>query len=164
MVAEDAQADCGRQSESSAYRSSYSRAGGLQLKIIGLLGLVLMLPGCALLAAPGVEGAASLAGMAGNSATGYMSTHSSVELNGANVELAHAQAQLQKVQADDLRRKAEELETERAATVGILREMASARDDATLADLALWVQAGGDPDYAMHYALQGPAKPTAKQL
>jgi hypothetical protein len=133
------------------------------LKIIGLLVLAFMVSGCALLAAPGIEGAASLAGMAGNSATGYMSTHSSIELNAANVELVKAQAQMQKVQADDLRNKREELEDERAATVGILREMAIAREDPTLADMALWVQAGGDPDYAMHYALQGPPKTIAKE-
>jgi hypothetical protein len=133
------------------------------LKIIGLLVLAFMVSGCALLAAPGIEGAASLAGMAGNSATGYMSTHSSIELNAANVELVKAQAQMQKVQADDLRSKREELEDERAATVGILREMAIVREDPTLADVALWVQAGGDPDYAMHYALRGPPKTIAKE-
>ena len=133
------------------------------MKIIGFLVLAFVVSGCAALAAPGIEGAASLAGMAGNSATGYMSTHSSVELNAANVELVHAQAQMQKVQADDLRSKREQLESERAATVGILREMAIAREDPTLADVALWVQAGGDPDYAMHYALQGPPKTIAKE-
>ena len=133
------------------------------MKIIGLLVLAFVVSGCAALAAPGIEGAASLAGMAGNSATGYMSTHSSIELNAANVELVRAQAQMQKVQADDLRSKREELENERAATVGILREMAIAREDPTLADVALWVQAGGDPDYAMHYALQGPPKTIAKE-
>ncbi len=138
------------------------RAGD-QLKIIGLLVLAFVVSGCALLAAPGIEGAASLAGMAGNSATGYMSTHSSIELNAVNVELVRAQAQMQKLQADDLRSKREELEDERAATVGILREMAIAREDPTLADVALWVQAGGDPDYAMHYALQGPPKTIAKE-
>jgi hypothetical protein len=136
---------------------------GDQVKIIGLLVLAFAVSGCAALAAPGIEGAASLAGMAGNSATGYMSTHSSIELNAANVELVRAQAQMQKVQADDLRSKREELENERAATVGILREMAIAREDPTLADVALWVQAGGDPDYAMHYALQGPPKTIAKE-
>ena len=133
------------------------------MKIIGLLVLAFVVSGCAALAAPGIEGAASLAGMAGNSATGYMSTHSSIELNAANVELVRAQAQMQKVQADDLRSKREQLESERAATVGILREMAIAREDPTLADVALWVQAGGDPDYAMHYALQGPPKTIAKE-
>jgi hypothetical protein len=133
------------------------------LKTIGLVVLALVVSGCAALAAPGIEGAASLAGMAGNSATGYMSTHSSIELNAANVELVRAQAQMQKVQADDLRSKREELESERAATVGILREMAIEREDPTIADVALWVQAGGDPDYAMHYALQGQPKTIAKE-
>ncbi len=93
----------------------------------------------------------------------HVSTHSSIELNAANVELVRAQAQMQKAQADELSIKREELENERAATVGILREMSIAREDPTLADVALWVQAGGDPDYAMHYALQGPPKTTAKQ-
>ena len=133
------------------------------MKTIGLLVLAFVVSGCAALATPGIEGAASLAGMAGNSATGYMSTHSSIELNAANVELVRAQAQMQKVQADDLRSKREQLESERAATVGILRELAIAREDPTLADVALWVQAGGDPDYAMHYALQGPPKTIAKE-
>jgi hypothetical protein len=66
------------------------------------------------------------------------------------------------MQAEELRIKREQLEDERSATVGILREMALAREDPTLADLALWVQAGGDPDYAMHYALQGQGRATAK--
>jgi hypothetical protein len=136
----------------------------LSVRMIGLVGLAFMLSGCAALALPGVEGAASLAGTAGTTATGYISTQSSRELNSANVELIRAQAETQKVQAEDLRVKREELESERAATVGILRELARSHEDPMLADLALWVQAGGDPDYAMHYALQGPAKATAKEL
>jgi hypothetical protein len=134
----------------------------VSVRVIALVALVFMVSGCAALAAPGVEGAATLAGTAGTTATGYISTQSSRELNAANVELIRAQAQTQKAQSDELRIKREELEDERAATVGILREMAVTREDLTLADLALWVQAGGDPDYAMHYALQDPAKTTAK--
>jgi hypothetical protein len=133
------------------------------VRIIASVALGSLVSGCALLAAPGVEGAASLAGTAGTTATGYMSTQSSRELNAANVELVRAQAELQKMQAEELRAKREQLEGERAATVGILREMALAREDPTLDDLALWVQAGGDPDYAMHYALQGPVKSPAKE-
>ncbi|MGA7870229.1 MAG: hypothetical protein WCA22_04950 [Candidatus Binatus sp.] len=132
------------------------------VRIIGSVALAFLVSGCAALA-PGVEGAASLAGTAGTTATGYMSTQSSRELNAANVELILAQARMQKMQAEDLHIKREELESERAATVGILREMAVSREDPTLADLALWVQAGGDADYAIHYALQGPAKTTSKQ-
>ncbi|MGB3552416.1 MAG: hypothetical protein WA993_17150 [Candidatus Binatus sp.] len=134
------------------------------MRILALVALGFMVSGCAALAAPGVEGAASLAGTAGTTATGYISTQSSRELNSANVDFIRAQAQLQKMQADELLVKREQIESERAATVGILRDMAIAREDPTLADLALWVQAGGDPDYAMHYALQGPGKTTPKQL
>ena len=130
---------------------------------ITLIALAFVVSGCAALAAPGIEGAASLAGTAGSTATGYVSTQSSRELNAANVELIRAQAQMQKAQAEELSIKRDDLEDERAATAGILREMAITREDLTLADLAVWVQAGGDPDYAMHYALQGPAKTTAKQ-
>lgn len=114
------------------------------------------------MAAPGFESATSLAGTAGTTATGYISTESSRQLNAANVDLIHAQAELQRMQADELRVKREQLETERAATVGILRDLANARGDPTLDDLALWVNAGGDPDYAMHYALQGSTKTAPK--
>lgn len=136
----------------------------MSVRIFALVALGFMVSGCAALAAPGVEGAASLAGTAGTTATGYISTQSSRELNSANVDFIRAQAQLEKMQADELLVKREQIESERAATVGILRDMAIAREDPTLADLALWVQAGGDPDYAMHYALQGPGKTTPKQL
>ncbi len=136
----------------------------MSVRILALVALGFMVSGCAALAAPGVEGAASLAGTAGTTATGYISTQSSRELNSANVDFIRAQAQLQKMQADELLVKREQIESERAATVGILRDMAIAREDPTLADIALWVQAGGDPDYAMHYALQGPGKTTPKQL
>ena len=134
----------------------------VSVRISALIALAFVVSGCAALAAPGIEGAASLAGTAGSTATGYISTQSSRELNAANVELICAQAQMQKTQAEELTIKREEIEDERAATVGVLREMAITREDLTLADLAVWVQAGGDPDYAMHYALQGPAKTTPK--
>jgi len=134
----------------------------IPVRILAVVVMARLVSGCAALAAPGVEGAASLAGTAGSAATGYMSTQSSRELNTANVDLIRAQAQMEKEQAGELSIKRVELEDERAATVGILREMALAREDPTLADLALWVQAGGDPDYAMHYALQGQSKTTTK--
>jgi hypothetical protein len=68
----------------------------IPLRILAVAVLSALLSGCALLAAPGVEGAASLAGTAGSAATGYMSTESSRELNSANVDLIRAQAQMQK--------------------------------------------------------------------
>jgi hypothetical protein len=135
----------------------------VSLGTIGLVALAFFASGCALLAAPGVEGATSLAGTAGTTATGYLSTQSIRELNTANVEFIRAQANLQKAQASELRNKREDLESERAATAGILREMALQRNDPTLSELAIWVEAGGDPDYAMHYALEGATKTAASK-
>jgi hypothetical protein len=134
----------------------------VSLGTIGLIALAVTASGCALLAAPGVEGATSLAGTAGTTATGYLSTQSMRELNNANVEFIHAQANLQTTQAAELRNKRGDLESERAATSGILREMALQRNDPTLSELAIWVEAGGDPDYAMHYALEGATKTASK--
>jgi len=56
-------------------------------------------------------------------------------------------------QALDLQVKREQLKEERPVTVGILRDMAVAQHQPLFADLAQWVAAGGDPNYAMNYAL-----------
>ena len=87
----------------------------VSVRITALIALAFVVSGCAALAAPGIEGAASLAGTAGSTATGYISTQSSRELNAANVELIRAQAQMQKTQAEELTIKREEIEDERAA-------------------------------------------------
>jgi hypothetical protein len=126
-----------------------------------LLALVLTLPGCvaaAPLATPAVEGAATLAGTAGTTATSYVSTESTTQLNKANVELIHAQAALMEAQARDLNFKRKEMAHERATVVGILRDQALANHDYTLADLAMWVEAGGDPQFAMKYMLDHQTK------
>jgi hypothetical protein len=81
----------------------------------------------------------------------------------STIMFIHAQANLQTTQAIELRNKRRDLESERAATAGILREMALQRNAPTLSELAIWVEAGGDPDYAMHYALQGATKTALKQ-
>ncbi len=117
------------------------------------------------LASPAVEGLSSLTGTASTTTTGYFSSQSQIDLNNANIEQIKAQAQLTRAQAEALRAKQDQLDSERAATVGILRDTANARSDPTLADLAIWVEAGGDPDYAMKYMLTPPKaadpKPTA---
>ncbi len=56
-------------------------------------------------------------------------------------------------QAIEVQVKREELKQERPVTVGILRDIASAEHQPLFADLAQWVAAGGDPNYAMNYAL-----------
>jgi hypothetical protein len=108
------------------------------------------------LASPAVEGLSSLTGTASTTTTGYFSSQSQIDLNNANIEQIKAQAQLTRAQAEALRAKQDQLDSERAATVGILRDTANARSDPTLADLAIWVEAGGDPDYAMKYMLTPP--------
>ncbi len=108
------------------------------------------------LASPAVEGLSSLTGTAGSTTTGYFASQSQIDLNNANIEQIKAQAQLTQAQAETLRAKQDQLDSERAATVGILRDTANARNDPTLANLAIWVEAGGDPDYAMKYLLTPP--------
>jgi hypothetical protein len=115
------------------------------------------------LASPAVQGATSIAGTAGSVVPGYFSSQSQIELNDANIAMIEAQALLTKAQAEDLRAKRRRLSSERAATVGILRDAALARNDPALANLAIWVEAGGDPNYAMKYLLKEDAASGAKQ-
>jgi hypothetical protein len=73
------------------------------------------------------------------------------------VELVRSQTQLHKMQAEELRIKREEIERERAATVGILRAGNHQRGSHALGSGAV-CKGSGDPDYVMHYALQGQTK------
>ncbi|MFZ0660752.1 MAG: hypothetical protein WAM05_18675 [Candidatus Binataceae bacterium] len=141
------------------------------MRRIATISFVLVLPliqGCfaaaAPLASPAVEGLSSLTGTAGSTTTGYFASQSQIDLNKANIEQLKAQAQLTQAQTEDLRVKRDQLDSERAATVGILRDAARARNDPTLADLAIWVEAGGDPDYAMKYLLTPPKAADPKAL
>jgi hypothetical protein len=126
-----------------------------------------LLSGCvaaaAPLATPAFESATTMAGTAGTTATGYFATESTKQLNSANVELIHAQAAMLKAQQRDLARKRKQIADERATVVGILRDRAISEDDYKLADLAMWVDAGGDPQFAMKYLLdhEGHSETTA---
>ena len=147
-----------------------------------------LLSGCfaaaAPLATPAFESATTMAGTAGSTATGYLATESTKQLNKANVELVHAQAAMLKAQQRDLAHKRQQTASERATVVGILRDRAISEHDYKFADLAMWVNAGGDPQFAMKYlldhehndreansltggdqsiALQGGANPSANQ-
>ncbi|HUY37695.1 MAG TPA: hypothetical protein VMV13_02640 [Candidatus Binataceae bacterium] len=115
------------------------------------------------LASPAVEGISSLTGTAGSTTTGYFTSQSQIDLNKANIAQLKAQAELTRAQAAALRDRQCQLDGERATTVGILRDTADARNDPTLDNLAMWVAAGGDPDYAMKYMLtqKAPAPKTA---
>jgi hypothetical protein len=115
------------------------------------------------LAAPAFESASTVAGTAGSTATGYLATESTKQLNSANIELVHAQAAMLRAQERDLARKRQQIANERATVVGILRDRAISEDDYKFADLAMWVNAGGDPQFAMKYLLdhEGGSKTTA---
>jgi hypothetical protein len=124
------------------------------MAIAGLCGCAAALPDMAGLAQPG------------NLVTGLMAVRSTAELNRANEQLARAQAELTKQQALDLKNRREELKDERPVTVGILKDMAGAEHQPIFNDLALWVAAGGDPNYALNYALshQGPPAPRDRKV
>ena len=122
---------------------------------VAIMGL--FLSGCfaalPLVAAPAVEGATSMAGTAGSTASGVTGTQSMVELNNANIEYIKAQTHLLDAQTRTEDEKRTSMLSERATTVGILRDTAKARHDPMLETLAMWVEEGGDPDYAMKYML-----------
>ena len=126
------------------HRDFANRALGVATAVLTISGVC----GCAALM-PSMNGLAE----PGNVFNGFMTARSTVELNRANEHLSRVQAQLDIQQANDLQVKREQLKAERPATVGILRDLALAKHQPLLADLALWVAADGDPNYAMNYAL-----------
>ena len=125
-------------------------------RIVVLALLTAMLSGCALLAAPAVEEGGTLLGMAGSGASGVsgvMGTESTVTVNDSWVENNKIQARYLHEQMIAMQHKVELEHTERATSIGILREMSASNGDSRLADLAQWVKAGGDPQFALNYAL-----------
>jgi hypothetical protein len=134
-----------RKSADNIFSHSYCRMAAL-LAVTGLCG-------CA-------AGLADVGGLAqpGNVVTGFMTVRSTIKLNRANRRLVDAQAQLTTQQAIDLKIRRDQLQTERPATVGILKDMARAEHQPVFDDLAQWVAAGGDPNYAMNYALTHPGR------
>jgi hypothetical protein len=114
---------------------------------------VLLFSGCALLAAPGVEEAGSLAGVAVPGASGMLGTESTVAVNNSwihanNVQAKYSEAELASLQTQRVNNK-----RSRAATVGMLESLAKSDNDPEIADLAIWVKQGGDPQYALGAAL-----------
>ncbi len=133
-----------------AFASGAWKAITVGLTMAGLCGCTALMPDMNGLAEPG------------NVLNGYMTARSTIELNHANVQLSRAQALLTTQQAIDIEVKREELKKERATTVGILRDMAAAGRQPLFDDLAQWVAAGGDPDYAMKYALTHQGSPAPR--
>ncbi len=124
--------------------------------IVVLVLLAVMLNGCALLGAPIVEEGGTLVEMAGSGASGVsgvMGTESTVDVNSSWIDNNKMQTRYMYAQLEAMRRKRDAERSKRAASVGILREMAASNHDPRLADLAQWVNAGGDPQFALNYAL-----------
>jgi hypothetical protein len=84
---------------------------------------------------------------------GFATIGSSGKVNDANAELARANARLAENQSLDLERNRDRVDKERPVVAKILFETAGREHDQVLADLARWVEAGGDPDYAFKYML-----------
>ncbi|MGO9452883.1 MAG: hypothetical protein ACLQDV_17880 [Candidatus Binataceae bacterium] len=121
----------------------------------------LSLAGCfAPLASPAVEGASSIVGTTGSTGEGFITSQSTVEMNNANLHMAHLQADSMEDQLRDNETKRQDEMSARAATVGILRDQANAQHDPTLDDLAIWVAAGGEPEFAMKYMLDHEPQPS----
>ncbi|HLH78073.1 MAG TPA: hypothetical protein VKV28_14815 [Candidatus Binataceae bacterium] len=113
----------------------------------------LWLGGCALLAAPAVEQVGSLANMAGTGATGMVGTQSTVAVNKSWILSNDAQARYTQAQSRALHRQHDQELSRQSTAVGILRNMATLQHDPRIADLARFVQNGGDPQFALDHAL-----------
>lgn len=112
-----------------------------------------LLEGCALLAAPALMEGGSLVGDVGFAAPA-LTASSQITQSKLGAKMAALQAEAIKEQLRDQRAQKEQKATERAVTVGLIHEMASWEHDPLLADLAVWVKAGGDPQFALNFALK----------
>jgi ATP/maltotriose-dependent transcriptional regulator MalT len=120
------------------------------MRSVWVLWLAVWVAGCS---AAAVESVGTLANSIGSAATGYQTAQSTKKLNEANVEAALANAALTRQQASDLNTRQDEVERERPVVVRILNSAADSEHDPMLKNVALWVAAGGDPDYAFKYWL-----------
>jgi hypothetical protein len=111
--------------------------------------MVAALSGCS----PAGQAAMAEVGNLAGTASGFASMSSSGKVNDANAELARANARLVENQAFDLEENRDRLTKERPVVARLLFQMAGRERDPVLADLARWVEAGGDPDYAFKYML-----------
>ena len=112
--------------------------------------------GCFLLAAPAVEQAGQAGsgiGSAGGGISHILSAQSSKQLNASLVEKNNVQADYYKAQMSASSRNRQRELAQRATSVGILQTMAKLNNDPQLADLANWVKAGGNPQFALGYGM-----------
>jgi hypothetical protein len=89
----------------------------------------------------------------GSTATGFKTTQSTVDLNGADKGLVQAQTAMTESQVEQSRDDRQRLAQERIVTARLLRGMSTDYHERVFLTLAEWVEAGGDPDFAFKYAL-----------
>ena len=123
------------------------------MRSVLVLWLAVWVAGCSAAGQAAVESVGSLASSFGSAATGYQTAQSTKKLNEANVQVALANAALTHQQASELNLKQNQVEHERPVVVRILNKAAESERDPMLQSVALWVAAGGDPDYAFKFWL-----------
>ena len=123
------------------------------MRSVLVLWLAVWVAGCSAAGQAAVESVGTLASSFGSAATGYQTAQSTKKLNEANVQVALANAALTHQQASDLNLKQKQVEQERPVVVRILNKAAESEHDPMLQSVALWVAAGGDPDYAFKFWL-----------
>ena len=117
------------------------------------LACITLFSGCALLAAPGIEEAGSLASVAVPGVSGAFGTESTVSVNDSWIHANDVQAKYSEAELANLKTRQVNNERSRAATIGMLESLSKSDDDPEIADLAVWVKQGGDPQYALGAAL-----------
>ena len=123
------------------------------MRAVLVLSLAVWVAGCSAAGQAAVESVGSLASSFGSAATGYQTAQSTKKLNEANVQVALANAALTHQQASELNLKQNQVEHERPVVVRILNKTAESEHDPMLQSVAMWVAAGGDPDYAFKFWL-----------
>jgi hypothetical protein len=123
------------------------------MRSVLVLWLAVWVAGCSAAGEAAVQSVGTLASSFGSAATGYQTAQSTKKLNEANVQVALANAALTRQQARDLSLKQKQMEQERPVVVRILNNAAESEHDPMLQSVALWVAAGGDPDYGFKFWL-----------
>ncbi len=126
----------------------HSLAAALMIALTAVL-----LNGCALFALPTLEAVGTTAGSAGSGISGVMGTESTLAVNKSWDRNNNEQAKYYRQQVEIASRQRQERLRQRSTAVGILNSMATLDGDPQIADLANWVKAGGDPKFALNYAL-----------
>jgi hypothetical protein len=85
--------------------------------------------------------------------SGLVGAESTASVNGSWIRNNDAQAHYYYERLEETSRQQEHESTQRATSAGILKSMATLDNDPQLADLAKWVEAGGDPRFAFSYGL-----------